>query len=549
MLKVILYFAFSTLIAFSSAFDNQCNDNLVDYWGQNSYGAANGNDPSGWQQPLRFYCEDDAVDVLPIAFLTTFFGVGGEPQINLANYCNSADNATFPGSNLANCQNISPDIKYCQSKGKLITLSLGGATGGVGFQSDAQASAFADTLWNLFFGGNSNTRPFGDAVLDGVDLDIEGGGPNHYVTFLKKLDSYFSASDKKYYVTAAPQCVYPDANLQLTLNNYPFDAVYVQFYNNPCGLQNFNSPNQWNFGIWDIWARTISPNPNVKVLIGAPASTSAAGGGYVPADTLIDIARKTRDRFPSFGGVMLWDASQAYKNGRIDAAVKNALQSGKRCDGGFDYPLCTAPAWASGKGYSAGDTVTYKYMWTAKWYASNAPSADVNSDWSPVSSCKGGAGDTGNTPPSSTRTVTISASSTTSSISSSSQTSTTTTSSSKTSTTTSSSSSKTSSGTITATLTTKTTLTSTVTKTSITTITGNTSTNAATTIPTDSCSGVPAWSSSTSYVSASKVTYQGNIWQAQWWSYNDVPGGTSGVWTKLGSCLTKRLRKRRRISV
>jgi hypothetical protein len=54
-------------------------------WGQNSYGAANGNDPSGWQQPLKFYCEDDAVDVLPIAFVTTFFGVGGKPQINLAN--------------------------------------------------------------------------------------------------------------------------------------------------------------------------------------------------------------------------------------------------------------------------------------------------------------------------------------------------------------------------------------------------------------------------------------------------------------------------------
>lgn len=56
-------------------------------WGQNSYGAANGNDPSGWQQPLQFYCDDDTIDVLPISFLTTFFGVGGEPHINLANVC------------------------------------------------------------------------------------------------------------------------------------------------------------------------------------------------------------------------------------------------------------------------------------------------------------------------------------------------------------------------------------------------------------------------------------------------------------------------------
>jgi hypothetical protein len=50
-----------------------------------------------------------------------------------------------------------------------------------------------------------------------------------YVTFLNKLNSHFSSANKKYYVTAAPQCVYPDASLQTTLNGYPFDAVYVQF--------------------------------------------------------------------------------------------------------------------------------------------------------------------------------------------------------------------------------------------------------------------------------------------------------------------------------
>ena len=37
----------------------------------------------------------------------------------------------------------------------------------LGFQTETQASEFADTLWNLFFGGSSSTRPFGDAILDG----------------------------------------------------------------------------------------------------------------------------------------------------------------------------------------------------------------------------------------------------------------------------------------------------------------------------------------------------------------------------------------------
>ena len=59
------------------------------------------------------------------------------------------------------------DIKACQAKGKIVTLSLGGAGGSVGFSSDSQAQTFADTVWNMFLGGSSSTRPFGDAVLDG----------------------------------------------------------------------------------------------------------------------------------------------------------------------------------------------------------------------------------------------------------------------------------------------------------------------------------------------------------------------------------------------
>lgn len=58
--------------------------------------------------------------------------------------------------------------------------SLGGATGAVGFTSDAQAQAFADTIWDLFLGGASPDRPFGAAVLDGcvsvfkfLSLDVE----------------------------------------------------------------------------------------------------------------------------------------------------------------------------------------------------------------------------------------------------------------------------------------------------------------------------------------------------------------------------------------
>lgn len=52
----------------------------------------------------------------------------------------------------------------------------------------------------------------------------------------------------------------------------------------------------------DIWARS-SPNPNVKIFVGAPASSTAAGGGYQDASTLATILKNTRNRFPSFGGM------------------------------------------------------------------------------------------------------------------------------------------------------------------------------------------------------------------------------------------------------
>lgn len=71
----------------------------------------------------------------------------------------------------------------------------------------------------------------------------------------------------------------------------------------------------------DNWAKNTSPNKNVKIYIGAPASSTAAGSGYVDATTLGNIAVQTRSQYSSFGGIMLWDASQAY------GAIKNHTSS------------------------------------------------------------------------------------------------------------------------------------------------------------------------------------------------------------------------------
>ncbi|TFY82384.1 hypothetical protein EWM64_g1629 [Hericium alpestre] len=295
------------------AFDITKNDNLAVYWGQDS---------AGNQGQLSKYCADDIIDNVILAFLYIFNGTGGEPVIDFANICSSSGNSVFPGTDLANCSFMASQIEACQAKGKIVTLSLGGATGQVGFSSDSAAQSFADKIWNLFLGGSSDTRPFGGAVLDGIDLDIESGSPSHYAAFVKQIRSHASGKSKKYYVTAAPQCPFPDASIGAALNAAPFDAVFVQFYNNFCGL---DQPSDYNFDTWDNWSRTKSSNKNIKVYIGAAASSNAADQGYVSASTLENYATSAQDTYKSFGGVMMWDASEAYKNKRYDKAIKNAM--------------------------------------------------------------------------------------------------------------------------------------------------------------------------------------------------------------------------------
>lgn len=62
----------------------------------------------------------------------------------------------------------------------------------------------------------------------------------------------------------------------------------------------------------DHWARHVSCNKEVKVYIAALGAPGLDGTGYVPASRLGTIAVQMRESYPSFGGVMLWDASQAY---------------------------------------------------------------------------------------------------------------------------------------------------------------------------------------------------------------------------------------------
>ena len=187
-------------------------------------------------------------------------------------------------------------------------------------------------VWDMFGpvpSGKTIDRPFGTAVVDGFDFDFESSA-NNLPAFGAKLRSLVDgAGGKKYYLSAAPQCVFPDAAVGAVLDAVPFDFVNIQFYNNWCGVSNFqpgaSTQNAYNFDVWDKWAKG-SKNPGVKLLIGVPAA-QGAGGGYTNGAKL-KAAINYSQQFSSFGGVMMWDMSQLYSNSGFLSEVLSDISGG-----------------------------------------------------------------------------------------------------------------------------------------------------------------------------------------------------------------------------
>lgn len=245
----------------------------------------------------------------------------------------------------------SKDIAECQKKGKTILLSIGGATYSEGgFKNEEDAKEGANLMWETFGpkqSGSKALRPFGETALDGFDFDFEAN-VQHMAPFANQLRSLMDAdkSKQRFYLTAAPQCPYPDQADKEILNGPVYiDAIWVQFYNNFCGVNNFNtdmSSNKYNFEEWDNWAKTVSKNKNVKVIIGVPADTTAASTGYIPSSKLDGVIEYSK-KFESFGGVMMWDATQAYGNDGFIKDVRKSLGGADDSGSSSDPASTSAP--------------------------------------------------------------------------------------------------------------------------------------------------------------------------------------------------------------
>ncbi|XP_024924881.3 acidic endochitinase-like [Ziziphus jujuba] len=276
-----------------SAFRSSQAAGIAIYWGQFTN-----------EGTLAETCNTGNYQFVNIAFLTTF-GNGQTPVLNLAGHCD-------PGA--GTCKSLSADIKACQAKRIKVLLSIGGASGSYSLSSADDAKKVSDYLWNNFLGGQSDSRPFGDAVLDGIDFDIEAGSGQFWDELARSLSGH---TEKKVYLAAAPQCPIPDAHLDGAIKTGLFDYVWVQFYNNPPCHYAGNVDNL--IKSWNQWTSSQAK----QLFMGLPASAEAApAGGYIPPDVLKSQVLPKIKTSPKYGGIMLW--SKQHDNG-YSTAIKGDI--------------------------------------------------------------------------------------------------------------------------------------------------------------------------------------------------------------------------------
>ncbi|GEB53981.1 MULTISPECIES: chitinase [Streptomyces] len=213
------------------------------------------------------------------------------------------------------------DVAAKQADGKSVILSVGGEKGAVSVSDDASADAFADSIVKLM----------DEYGFDGVDIDLENGLNATYMT--KALKSIHDAKSDVV-VTMAPQTV----DMQSPENDYFKTALNIKDFLTVVNMQYYNSGSMngcdgkvYSSGTVDFLTALacvqikggLDPS---QVGLGTPASSNAAGSGYVEPgvvnDALDCLAKGEKcgsftpdEKWPGIRGAMAWSTAWDAANG------------------------------------------------------------------------------------------------------------------------------------------------------------------------------------------------------------------------------------------
>lgn len=223
------------------------------------------------------------------------------------------------------------DIATLHAAGKKVIISVGGQNGTISVSDAASATNFANSVYSIM-------QTYG---FDGVDIDLENGlNPTYMASALQQLSS---KAGSNLIITLAPQTI----DMQSTGSDYFVLAlkiksiltiVNMQFYNS--GTMNGCDGNVYAEGTENFLTALacielqggLSPS---QVGLGLPASTSAAGSGYV-SPSIVNAALdclasgtncgsfKPSTTYPSIRGAMDWSTNWDASNGNSFATSVKA---------------------------------------------------------------------------------------------------------------------------------------------------------------------------------------------------------------------------------
>ncbi|MCC8335496.1 glycoside hydrolase family 18 protein [Streptomyces sp. R1] len=208
------------------------------------------------------------------------------------------------------------DVRAKQAAGKKVIISVGGEKGTVSVNSSASATNFANSVHSLM-------QEYG---FDGVDIDLENGINPTYMT--QALRALSAKAGPDMILTMAPQTI----DMQSTQGGYFQTALNVKDILTVVNMQYYNSGTMlgcdgkvYAQGTVDFLTALaciqleggLDPS---QVGLGLPASTRAAGGGYVSPSVVnaaLDCLTKATNcgsfkpskTYPGLRGAMTWSTN------------------------------------------------------------------------------------------------------------------------------------------------------------------------------------------------------------------------------------------------